>query len=138
MSTENLTIVLDFLKKFGSDNEGMAQAIGEYFTDDGVYELIGFPKAESKAKVLELFALMGPIFEMTRLDIEVRNATAAGDVVMVERWDEAYNARGDTILTREPVVGVFELRKGQIAAWRDYFDPRQFGELFERRMAEMG
>jgi limonene-1,2-epoxide hydrolase len=51
------------------------------------------------------------------------HVVANGNVVMTERVDvlEA-NDRSVTL----PVLGVFELAGGRIAAWRDYFDLDQF------------
>jgi limonene-1,2-epoxide hydrolase len=50
---------------------------------------------------------------------EVLHQVAAGNVVMNERVDRF--KVGDKEITIK-VVGVFELRDGKIAAWRDYFD----------------
>jgi limonene-1,2-epoxide hydrolase len=44
---------------------------------------------------------------------------ADGDVVLTERIDTFEMGGKDVVL---PVMGVFEVRDGKIAAWRDYFD----------------
>ena len=49
----------------------------------------------------------------------VHHELADGDLVMNERTDRF--KIGDT-WTDLPVMGVFELRDGRIALWRDYFD----------------
>lgn len=47
------------------------------------------------------------------------NIACDGDVVLTERVDDFVINGGDVSL---PVMGVFEIREGKIAAWRDYFD----------------
>ena len=54
---------------------------------------------------------------------EVKHQVAGGDVVMNERVDR-FKVGGKDVSVR--VVGVFELRGGKIAAWRDYFDLAEF------------
>jgi limonene-1,2-epoxide hydrolase len=54
------------------------------------------------------------------LHFDILTLVAAGDVVVAERVDHL--TAGD-IRVALPVVGIFELRDGLIAAWRDYFDP---------------
>ncbi len=58
---------------------------------------------------------------------EIVHQISNGDVVMNERIDR-FTANGKAIAL--PVVGVFELRDGKIAAWRDYFDMAQFRSQF--------
>ena len=50
---------------------------------------------------------------------ELRNVLAAGNVVMAERIDRT-QAGGRSVDL--PIVGVFELERGEIKVWRDYFD----------------
>ena len=47
------------------------------------------------------------------------NLLSAGDVVIAERVDRTV-ANGKPVDL--PCCGVFELREGKIAVWRDYFD----------------
>jgi limonene-1,2-epoxide hydrolase len=49
----------------------------------------------------------------------IRQIAADGPVVFVERLDRHRLPGGWTEL---PVTGVFEVRDGRIAAWREYFD----------------
>ena len=54
---------------------------------------------------------------------EIRHIVADGNVVMTERVD--HFLVGDNRIS-VPCMGVFELRNGKIAAWRDYWDRGQF------------
>jgi limonene-1,2-epoxide hydrolase len=47
----------------------------------------------------------------------------AGSVVFTERVDRFETEAGHVDM---PVVGVFEMADGKIAAWRDYFDVAMF------------
>jgi limonene-1,2-epoxide hydrolase len=51
------------------------------------------------------------------------NLAASGDVVFTERVD-VFTYPDNTV--ELPVAGVFEVRDGKIAAWRDYFDVNMF------------
>jgi len=60
---------------------------------------------------------------MKALPWEIRHIVADGDVVLTERLD--HFVVGDARIS-VPCMGVFELRDGKIAAWRDYWDLREF------------
>ena len=54
-----------------------------------------------------------------KTDWDILNLLAADDIVMVERVDRTVVA-GKTI--ELPCFGIFEMKQGKIAVWRDYFD----------------
>jgi limonene-1,2-epoxide hydrolase len=60
---------------------------------------------------------------MTALPWEIRHIVANGAIVLTERID--HFVVGDTRVS-VPCMGIFELRDGKIAAWRDYWDLQQF------------
>jgi limonene-1,2-epoxide hydrolase len=66
---------------------------------------------------------------MKALPWEIRHVVADGKVVLTERVDH-FMVGGSRISV--PCMGIFELRGGKIAAWRDYWDLRQF----ERQLPE--
>lgn len=93
------------------------QQILDGFTDDAVYHNIPMQPAAGKEAIKGLLGMiLGPASDVR---FEIRNIAAAGDVVMTERVDTF--KMGDKTVTL-PVMGVFEVRDGKIAAWRDYFD----------------
>jgi limonene-1,2-epoxide hydrolase len=53
----------------------------------------------------------------------VRNIVADGSIVLTERVDVFVLPSAKVEL---PVMGSFEVEEGKIAAWRDYFDMKQF------------
>lgn len=87
------------------------------FTEDGVYHNIPMQPAAGKDAIKAVLGMiLGPA---TEVSFEIVNIVARGDVVMTERVD-TFRMGERTIAL--PVMGVFELRDGKIAAWRDYFD----------------
>jgi limonene-1,2-epoxide hydrolase len=54
------------------------------------------------------------------IDFQVHRQLSQDDVVMNERTDVMRSKNGKEIPL--PVTGVFEVRDGKIAVWRDYFD----------------
>jgi limonene-1,2-epoxide hydrolase len=95
-----------------------ADLIRPLLADDVVYHNIGMaPSVGIEATIANLqgqWSMFTGIYEF-----RVSNLAAAGDVVLTERIDEV---GGDGSSMAVPVMGVFELRDGRIARWRDYFD----------------
>lgn len=54
--------------------------------------------------------------------LQILREAAAGDVVMSERLETFTRASDGVTLLKLPVTGVFAMRGGKIAEWRDYFD----------------
>ena len=54
--------------------------------------------------------------------LEILREAANGDVVMSERMETFARASDGEVLVKLPVTGVFVMRDGKIAEWRDYFD----------------
>ena len=93
------------------------EEIAAFFTDDGVYHNIPMAPVAGRENVLAL--LRGFMASWTATTWDIINLAAAGDVVITERIDHI-DAGGKHVDL--PVAGVFEIRDGKIAAWRDYFD----------------
>lgn len=98
-----------------------ADLLTGYFTDDGVYHNMPLPPLEGHDAIRGF--LTGFLAGVTSADFRILNLAASGDVVMTERVDvfELNDGREAAF----PVMGIFEIRDGKIAAWRDYFDMAQ-------------
>ena len=88
-----------------------------YLTDDIEYQNMPLPPVNGKQAVRDT------------LDMLLANAEGSEWIVHreVEAGDIAMNERTDRFLIggkwmELPVAGIFELRDGKIALWRDYFD----------------
>jgi limonene-1,2-epoxide hydrolase len=92
-----------------------------YFTDDAVWWNSPWRAIEGRDAIRE--TLRRGAQKMTALPWEILHVVAEADVVMTERIDRFQV--GDRRVS-VPCMGIFELRDGKIAAWRDYWDLRQF------------
>ena len=86
-------------------------------TDDVEYQNMMLPPVRGRDAVRE--TLEGLLALCSDSEWVVHREVAEGTLVMNERTDRF--RIGDT-WTDLPVMGMFELRNGQIALWRDYFD----------------
>jgi limonene-1,2-epoxide hydrolase len=112
--------VTEFIRRIEAKDVDGALAL---CTDDLEYDNVPMPTANGKEATR---AFLGPFIEgATAVEWIVHRQTAAGDVVMNERTDRFQ--LGDRWL-EIAVAGVWELRDGKIALWRDYFDLGQFNE----------
>jgi limonene-1,2-epoxide hydrolase len=92
-------------------------------TDDVEYDNVPMSKVHGPdgiRQVLEPFLGM-----CTAVEWVVHHQAATGDVVMNERTDR-FELNGRWIAVS--VAGLFVLRDGKIALWRDYFDQGQFNQ----------
>lgn len=92
--------------------------LAEYFTEDGIYHNIPMPAVQGRAAIAEFIAGFTAMF--AGIDFNVHRQVCDGDLVFNERTDVMRRKDGQAI--ELPVTGVFEIRDGRIAAWRDYFD----------------
>ncbi|MBW2241663.1 MAG: nuclear transport factor 2 family protein [Deltaproteobacteria bacterium] len=88
-----------------------------YFAEDGVYHNMPTGPIKGRAEI-ENF-IRGFAGSWTKTDWEVLNLAETGDIVIAERVDRT--ELGDKKVDL-PCAGVFEIRNGKIAVWRDYFD----------------
>ena len=114
-------VVTAFMAEFDAEHPD-ADALIAYFTDDAVYHNMPMDPAEGIEAVGE--ALKG-VSQMTSRGWEVVHQAANGNIVLNERVDRFL--MGDKEVAVQ-VCGVFEVRDGKIARWRDYFDLASFQE----------
>ena len=91
--------------------------IMDFFTDDAVYHNMPIQPIQGKDAIKSVIEQVVAPFERT--DWEITHIVASGDVVLTERVDRFIGPEKTVEL---PVMGIFEIREGKIAAWRDYFD----------------
>jgi limonene-1,2-epoxide hydrolase len=108
------TLVRDFCAAWA--RRDVDELLG-YFADDAVYHNMPLAPAVGKEAIRQILGMFVPPASMIAFD--VLGTAARGDVVFTERVDRF--TIGDKAVSL-PVAGVFEVRDGKIAAWRDYFD----------------
>jgi limonene-1,2-epoxide hydrolase len=95
--------------------------LAEFFTDDAVYHNIPIAPVTGRDTIKATIA--GFTGGVEKVEFRLRNIVADGPIVLTERVDVFVLPQGAIEL---PVMGTFEVRDGKIAAWRDYFDMKQF------------
>ena len=103
------------------------EEFASYFTEDAIWWNSPWQPVKGRDAIRE--TLRKGAQQMTALPWEIRHIAADGDVVMTERVD--HFMVGNTRVS-VPCMGVFELRDGKIAAWRDYWDAKQFESQLPR------
>lgn len=89
----------------------------EFFTEDAVYHNMPAGPVCGHQGIREVFQLFVPPSE--QIDWQMHNIASRDGIVFTERLDRFVMGGKPVEL---PVAGVFEIRDGKIAAWRDYFD----------------
>ena len=98
-----------------------AAEIAAYFTADGVYHNMPTGPIAGREAIEGFIAAFADAW--TRTEWEILTLAEIGDRVIAERVDRT--EAGDKRV-HLPCVGVFEIRSGKIAYWRDYFDLATF------------
>lgn len=120
MAHDNEAIVRDFIAAWSRLD--VDELVG-YFAADGTYHNMMLQPVSGQ-DALRVF--IGRFLKgWTKTEWDVLNIVAKGDVVMAERLDRTQVGDKQVDL---PCCGVFEMRDGKIAVWRDYFDLATFSK----------
>jgi len=92
-----------------------------FFTPDAVYHNMPLEPLQGIDAIRETINMFAAPADS--IEFEMRAIASSGDTVFTERVDH-FKMMGKTISL--PVAGVFEVRNGKIAAWRDYFDMQTY------------
>ena len=106
-------IVREFCARWPERN---IDALLGYFTDDALYHNMPMEPVTGKDGIREVMNLFVPAED---LEAEIVLLATRGNIVFTERIDRMTIGGKRVVL---PCAGVFEIRDGKIAAWRDYFD----------------
>lgn len=117
-------IVRAFLGAWPNGVAALQQSFRDHLADDVDYENVGLTHSRSRAEALDLIENFMP--GLDRIDVDMLSIAEDGDKVLTERIDDLRAADG-SLLASLRVMGIFEVRDGKIAAWRDYFDTLPFG-----------
>lgn len=108
-------VVSAFVREFDAVKPDLERLMA-YFTEDAVYHNMPVEPVRGAEAIRQV---LGGLMRMESGGWEVIHQVAAGDVVMNERIDRFKAGERSVAL---PVAGVFRVRDGKIAEWRDYFD----------------
>lgn len=119
MATEN---PIDIVRRFcAAWSNASPDELAGFFTNDAVYHNIPIAPVTGRDTIKTTIA--GFTGGVEKIEFRVRNIVADGTIVLTERVDVFVLPERSIEL---PVMGTFEVRDGKIAAWRDYFDMKQF------------
>ena len=93
------------------------EAILGWFAPDAVYHNMPLAPVRGHAEIRAVLEMFVP--PASKIEFEVLAIASRGTVVFTERVDRFVVGDKEVAL---PVAGVFDIRDGKIAAWRDYFD----------------
>jgi limonene-1,2-epoxide hydrolase len=108
------TVVREFCAAWSGRD---VDAILAWFAADAVYHNMPIAPVRGHAEIRGVLEIFVP--PASKIEFEILAVASRGDVVFTERVDR-FTVGGKEIAL--PVAGVFEVRDGKIAAWRDYFD----------------
>ena len=117
-STSPVATVRAFLDALGRLDTDAALAL---LAEDVVYQNVSLPKATGKPAVAKQLAVLGRY--ATGFEAINHRIVGDGETVLTERTDIIEIRR---VRMEFWVCGVFEVRDGKIAMWRDYFDWANF------------
>jgi limonene-1,2-epoxide hydrolase len=114
MTDDNERLVREFCAAWARKN--IDELLG-FFTPDAVYHNIPLVPLTGIDAIRETLGMF--VTPAERIEFELLASAASGDLVFTERVDH-FEMMGKSVSL--PVAGVFQVRNGKIAAWRDYFD----------------
>ena len=116
-NTESINFIRRFIE---ACVPGDPDEFAGYFTEDAVWWNSPRQPAKGRAAIRE--TLRRGAERMSALPWEIRQIVADDNVEMTERVDHFLAGKNQISV---PCMGIFELRDGTIAAWRDYRDLRR-------------
>jgi limonene-1,2-epoxide hydrolase len=111
---DNEKIIREFIEAWSRLDP---EELSSYFSEDGVYHNMPTGPVAGRENVKKMIA--GFIAAWTETQWDVVHLVSSGDVVIAERLDRT--KAGDKAVDL-PCTGVFQMEKGKIKVWRDYFD----------------
>lgn len=115
---KNIALISEFIQAcVRADPDEFAS----YFTEDAIWWNSPWPPVKGRDAIRE--TLRRGSQKMAALPWEIRHIVADGNIVVTERVDHfLVNNKKVSV----PCMGIFDLQGGKIAAWRDYWDLKQF------------
>jgi limonene-1,2-epoxide hydrolase len=113
-------IVTHFVTLWEQD-DGFPEAVKRYFTEATVWENHGLLTTTGPDEALGFYRDFSKATGMAGMKIDMLAIAETGSKVLTERIDWILDKDGTAVM-KVPVMGIFEIEGGKIAAWRDYFD----------------
>jgi limonene-1,2-epoxide hydrolase len=104
-------------------NQRNWQQVFELFAADGVLQSMMLPPTVGREAIQQRIGALAKGIDS--IELRVRHIGVIDGVVFIERVDDfVYRGKHGAV----PVVGVVEVEKGRVKAWREYYDRAQLLE----------
>ena len=114
MSKEPKQVVIDFCAAW--DRRSVEDVLN-YMAPDIAYQNVPSPTMHGKDAAAKFVTPL--LKNTTKIEFRMLSIAASGDKVLTERVDFLHFATGTVEI---PLMGIFVVRDGKIAEWRDYSD----------------
>lgn len=121
MTSETLVDTVTRFLAMWAEPGGLDQSVRDHFTEATVWENVGLARTTGQDEAIALNHQLMDSFGLATIRVDNLAVATTGSKVLTERIDHMVAADG-TVLFSAPVMGIFEIADGKIAAWRDYFD----------------
>ncbi|WP_454858865.1 limonene-1,2-epoxide hydrolase family protein [Rhizobium binxianense] len=118
-----LDVVQAFFGEWPKGMEPLKQAFTDWLATDVLYENVGLTRTTTLDEARALIETFVP--GLDNIGVDVLEIAQNGDRVFTERIDYLRKEDG-TVLATIRVMGIFVVRGGRIAEWRDYFHTAPF------------
>lgn len=112
--SDNISMVYQFITAWSRLD---AEELSKFFLDNGVYHNMPAQPIRGREAIRDFIKSFTRFWKST--DWEIISIVAQNDFVVAERIDHTI-VKG--VRVDLPCCGVFEIKDGHIAVWRDYFD----------------
>lgn len=110
-----------FIAAWGEGFDAFATAVEEYFTDDTVWENVGYSTTVGPTQALDHLRESATRLGWVRVRVEMLALAVDGSRVLTERVDHHETADGQVSFSVR-CASVFDVEGGRIGAIREYFD----------------
>jgi len=124
--TDATGTIVDFLGAWGPTKADLHAAFRRYLAPGAVWENVGLVSTTGPEEAIALLERFEQSAGIHAFDVETLHIASHGDVVLTERVDRRIDTEGRIHEPGIRAMGAFEVRGGQIVAWRDYFDTAPF------------
>jgi limonene-1,2-epoxide hydrolase len=112
---DNEKIIFEFINAWSRLD---AKELSSYFTENGIYHNIPIEPVTGRKEIEDFINNFSASWTDTNWDI--LNIVSKNNIVFTERLDRTKAEGGKSV--ELPCVGIFEMERGKIKIWRDYFD----------------
>jgi len=113
-----LEIAQSFIGEWAKGPDHLRQSFTDWLAKDVLYENVGLTKATTREEAYAVIDTFAP--GLDHISVDMLAIVQDGERVFTERVDYLRMKDGSTLATIR-LMGIFVVREGRIAEWRDYF-----------------